>query len=161
MEERATTHAALVTEYLTAESVPFELVEHEPTSSAYGDARATHRRPESTVKTVVLKDDTGYVLAAIPASNRLDLHKLREVIGASRKLQLVDEAEMGRVYPRFEVGAVPPFGPEGPRAEVVDRRLLDEDKILCAAGDHKHGVLLDPRDLVRISGAEVADVCED
>ena len=48
-----------------------------------------------------------------------------------------------------------------PSAEVVDQRLLEENLILCAGGDHRHSVLLDPRDVVRIADAKVADVCAD
>lgn len=52
----------------------------------------------------------------------------------------------------LEVGAAPPIGPMLPRAEVVDRRLLEEDRIICAGGDHRHSILLDPREVVRIAG---------
>ena len=61
----------------------------------------------------------------------------------------------------FEVGAVPPFGPMFHALELVDERLLDHDRILCGGGDHEHGVLVDPRDMVRAAQARVADICED
>ena len=48
-----------------------------------------------------------------------------------------------------------------PAAEVVDRRLLDEERVLCAGGDHRHSLLIDPRDIVAVMGATVAEVCED
>jgi prolyl-tRNA editing enzyme YbaK/EbsC (Cys-tRNA(Pro) deacylase) len=48
-----------------------------------------------------------------------------------------------------------------PRAEVVDRRLLEHERILCAGGDHRHSLVVDPRDVVRIADAKVADVCVD
>jgi prolyl-tRNA editing enzyme YbaK/EbsC (Cys-tRNA(Pro) deacylase) len=48
-----------------------------------------------------------------------------------------------------------------PHAEVVDRRLLEEDRILCSGGDHRHSIVLDPRDIVKMTDAKVADVCED
>lgn len=161
MNESSTTASAKVAEYLAGEGVAFQMLEHPRTSSAFADARATHRRPESVGKTVVLRDLEGYVLAIVPASQRLDLRKLREVLGASRKLQLVDEAEMGQEFPQFEVGAIPPCGGTLPAAEVVDRRLLDEDRIVCASGDHKHSILIDPRDLVAAAAAQVADICQD
>jgi Ala-tRNA(Pro) deacylase len=161
MNEPSTTGSALIAQYLEGEGIPFRLVEHPRTSSAYGDARATHRRPESVGKTVVLREGSGYVLAVLPASHRLDLRKLREVLGASRQLQLIDEAEMAHEFPEFEVGAIPPFGVGLPAAEVVDSRLLDEDRIVCAGGDHAHAILIDPRDVVAVAGAKVADICQD
>ena len=161
MNEISTTGSRMVTEYLEGEGVAFQLVEHPHTYSAFADARATHRRPESVGKTVVLCDRSGYVIAIIPASQRLDLRKLREALGTSRQLQLVNEAEMAAEFPEFELGAVPPFGGILPAAEVVDERLLDEDRILCGGGDHMHSILIDPRDVVAVTGALVADICQD
>lgn len=33
--------------------------------------------------------------------------------------------------------------------------------VLCPAGDHRHSVLLDPHEIVRITAAQTADICED
>lgn len=101
------------------------------------------------------------MLAIVPASERVDLHKLRGLLGASKSLRLATEKEIAAAFPMLEVGAVPPIGPMLPRAEVVDRRLLKEDRIICTGGDHRHSVFLDPRDVVRIADAKVADVCID
>lgn len=156
-----TTGVAAVVEYLDAEGIQYELVEHEPTMSAGAEASATHRAPQQVAKTVVLHDGDRYVLAVVPASERLDLHKLRELLGASKSLRLATESEMRSDLPAVEVGAAPPFGPTPARAEVVDSRLLTEELVLCAAGDHTHSVLIDPRDVVRITDAQTADICED
>jgi prolyl-tRNA editing enzyme YbaK/EbsC (Cys-tRNA(Pro) deacylase) len=56
---------------------------------------------------------------------------------------------------------VPPFGPMVPAAEVIDRALLEQQRILCPAGDHRHSVLVDPREVVRITAASTADICAD
>jgi prolyl-tRNA editing enzyme YbaK/EbsC (Cys-tRNA(Pro) deacylase) len=109
----------------------------------------------------VLHDGVAYVIAAIPASRRLDLHKLRELLGATRQLRLASEQEIARDFPAFEVGAIPPFGPVVPAAEVIDRELLAHERILCAAGDHRHSVLVDPGEIVRITAATAADISED
>jgi Ala-tRNA(Pro) deacylase len=161
MNPISTSRSTFVTQYLEGEGVPFQLVEHPWTSSAFADARVTGHRPETVAKTVVLRGFAGYVLAIVPATERLDLRKLREVLGASRQLQLIDEAAMAVEFPEFEVGAIPPFGGELPAAEVIDRRLLDEDRVLCSSGDHMHSILIDPRDLVAVSDARVADICQD
>lgn len=156
-----TTGVAAITDYLEGQGIDHALIEHPATMTAAAEAEATERPRHQVAKTVVLQDRGGYVLAVIPASERLDVHKLRELLGASKALRLATEGEMGADFPQIEVGATPPIGPMLPRAEVVDRRLLEEDRILCPAGDHQHSVLLDPRDVVRIAGAKVADVCED
>jgi prolyl-tRNA editing enzyme YbaK/EbsC (Cys-tRNA(Pro) deacylase) len=38
---------------------------------------------------------------------------------------------------------------------------VDQPQILCSAGDHRHSVLVDPREVVRITAARVADICEE
>lgn len=156
-----TTRAASIVEFLDAERVEHRLIEHESTMSAAEDARATGEPAHRVAKTIVLEDRGGYVLAVVPGDERLDLHKLRGLLGATKTLRLATEAEMADLFPAFEVGAVPPFGPTFPKLEVLDRRLLHEERVLCAAGDHRHSVLLDPREIVRITGAVAVDVCED
>jgi hypothetical protein len=59
-------------------------------------------------------------------------------------------------FPDFELGAIPPFGEMLPAPEIVDRRVLDHDRVLCNGGDHTHSVLLDPKEIVRAAGARVA-----
>jgi prolyl-tRNA editing enzyme YbaK/EbsC (Cys-tRNA(Pro) deacylase) len=61
----------------------------------------------------------------------------------------------------LEVGAVPPFEPMVPAAEVIDRTLIEQPRILCPAGDHRHSVLIAPRDVLRITGASTAYICQD
>lgn len=152
-------HAA-VTEFLEREGVPYEVVEHERTQTAAAEARAAGMPPSHVAKTVVLRDEEGVRLAVVPSSERLDMHKVKLELG-SKRLRLVTEQEMAEQFDEFEVGAVPPFGPMFQALELVDRRLLDHDRILCCGGDHEHGVLVDPNDVVQAGRARVADICED
>lgn len=149
-----------VTEFLEREGVPYEVVEHERTQTAAAEARAAGMPPSHVAKTVVLRDEEGVRLAVVPSSERLDMHKVKLELG-SKRLRLVTEQEMAEEFDEFEVGAVPPFGPMFQALELVDRRLLDHDRILCCGGDHEHGVLVDPNDVVQAGRARVADICED
>jgi Ala-tRNA(Pro) deacylase len=150
---------AVVTEFLERHGVPYEVVEHERTQTAAAEARAAGLPPTDVAKTVVLRDQEGVRLAVIPASHRLDLNKVKRELG-SKGLRLVTEQEMAAEFGDFEVGAVPPFGPMFQALELVDERLLDHDRILCSGGDHEHGVLVDPHDVVRAGQARVADICD-
>lgn len=157
----STTRAEAVAEFLDAEGLHYELVEHPSALTATDLARSVDIPLRQTAKTLVLLDGRAYSIAVIPASERLDLHKLREMLGATRQLRLADEIELARDFPWAEVGALPPFGPMLPAAEVFDRALLETDRILCPAGDHRHGVLVDPREIVRVTSATTADICQD
>jgi Ala-tRNA(Pro) deacylase len=157
--ERAIDHT---TRHLDAIGVPYEVVEHERAFSAASEADAAGVRPENAAKSVLLHDGEGYRLVAIQASDRLDLGKVRDLLEISRaELRLATEDEMAADFPDFELGAIPPLGELLPAPEIVDRRLLGHDRVLCNGGDHTHSVLLDPNDVVRVSGAQVGDVCQD
>ncbi len=159
--EVTTTRFEAILDHLDGAGVKYTVVEHERVQNATDEAHAVGRPPGQVAKTVVLHDGRAYALAVVPASRRLDLHKLRELLGATGHLRLASESEIAADFPTMEVGAVPPFGPMMPMAEVIDERLLSSRRILCAAGDHRHSVLVHPRDVVRITAAQVADICED
>ena len=150
---------AAVTAFLERRGVPYEVVEHERTQSAAEEARAAGMAPANAAKTVVLSDQDGLRLAVIPASERLDLHKVKHAL-RSRGLRMVTEEEMAERLERVEVGAVPPFGSMFHALELMDERLLSQDRILCSGGDHEHSILVDPRDVIQAGEARVADICE-
>src|SRR5947207_14482012 len=115
---------ALLKVYLRDHGVSFDLVEHARSESAVAEARAARLPAEQTAKTVVLRTPGGYRFAVIPASDRLDLHKAADALGVSRhELRFASEAEMAADFPAYEVGAIPPIGPDTP-AELIDRHLL-------------------------------------
>lgn len=147
--------------YLSAHGVQHEIVEHDAAFTATSEARAAAVAPDQAAKTVVMQDRGGYLLVLVPASERLDLHKLREVLGASKSLRLATEEEIGAHFAQFELGAVPPVGDVAFVGEIVDRRLVALERMLCSSGDHRHSVIVNPADVVRLAGARVADICED
>jgi Ala-tRNA(Pro) deacylase len=151
---------ALVSAYLREAGIAHDVVEHQPTYSAIQEARAAREEPRHTAKTLLLHDRDGWRLAVIPANRRLDMAKARRLLGGTTHLRLASEAEMREVFPAFDVGALPPVGPQLPLPEAVDVRLIYRDHVLCAGGDHEHAVRLDPRDLIRVAEPRVGDLCE-
>lgn len=149
---------ANLSRYLRAAGVSFTVVEHALTYTARDEARATMAQPSHVAKTVALKDATGYVFVSVPATERVDVTLLRHLLGRDG-LRLAMEGEMAADLHPFELGALPPVGPLADASEVIDERLLG-GLVLASAGDHLHSVIVDPDDLVRRTGAMVADVCE-
>jgi Ala-tRNA(Pro) deacylase len=147
--------------YLRDHGVSFDVVEHARSESAVAEARAARLPAEQTAKTVVLHVSGGWRFAVICASDRLDLHKAAGALGVSRhELRFASEADMATEFPAYEVGAIPPIGPDTP-AGLIDLRLLDYGQVLCPAGDHQHSLLVDPADIVRVTGARVVDLRQD
>ena len=149
-----------VTAFLEHQGMRHEVLEHRPTYSAAAEARAAGAEPQGAAKTLALHDRGGYRMAVIPASHRLDLHRTRELLGATGHLRLATEDELERDFPMFDVGAMPPLGPMMPMPEIIDVHLLYHDRIVCAGGDHRHALQLDPRDLLRVCEPRVAALCQ-
>lgn len=154
-------HAGALSTYLTAHGVDHEIVEHDAAFTASSEARAAHVSPERVAKTVVLEDRGAYLLALVPASERLDLHKLRELLGASKTLRLASEDEIAAHFAQYELGALPPLGDAMFAGEIVDLRLTTHERVLCFAGDHGHSVSVSPAEIVRLTEARVGDICEE
>jgi Ala-tRNA(Pro) deacylase len=161
MNETEGTNVEAVTSYLDEQGVEYEVVEHEERFTAAAEARASGTEPEDAAKDILLRRDDDYVIAVIPASERLDLKKVHELLGGDSKFRLATEAEIAADFSSFEVGALPPFGPILGIAAIVDRRLLDHERVLCSGGDHRHSVRVDPNELVRLSDARAGDICEE
>jgi Ala-tRNA(Pro) deacylase len=150
-----------VTRFLDEQGVGYDVREHAATETAAEEARATGLPPSDVAKSIALRDGNRYHLAVIPASHRLDLAKAREAVGAGKSLRLATESEMKTDFPQFDVGALPPLGSLLGASELLDGRLLEHEQILCNAGDHRHGLLLDPHELVEVVQPKVVDICED
>lgn len=157
---RVASSAEMTTRYLDDHDIAYKVFEHDPRFSAAAEAIASGVPPHNAAKTVLLRDSDGYRLVVIPASERLDLMKLRHLLEASGGLRLATEWEMAADFPMLEVGAVPPLGSMLSVPAVIDERLLDHRRILCNAGDHRHSMLLDPRDIADLAEARVGDICE-
>jgi prolyl-tRNA editing enzyme YbaK/EbsC (Cys-tRNA(Pro) deacylase) len=95
----------------------------------------------------------------LPASERLDLRKVRDVLDRS-DVELATEAQLSGAYPDYELGAVPPLG--GSKDTVLlDARLSGSETVLVEAGSHDASVRLRTDDLVAHTQASVADLCRD
>jgi Ala-tRNA(Pro) deacylase len=151
---------AAATAYLAEQGIEFDVVEHRPTNTAAAEARASGVPADHAAKDVALMDGDRFVLAVVPASHRLDLDKARAVLGGSEALRLATETEISTHAGPFEVGAIPPLGPLLDAVEIIDGRLLEHDAILFSGGDHQHGILVDPHDLIEVAQPRIADICQ-
>jgi Ala-tRNA(Pro) deacylase len=150
-----------VTVFLDEAGVDFEILEHAHTERAADEAAALGVEPAEVAKTLVLAAPSGNVRAVLPASERVDLHKVAGVLEVGgKKVHLASEDDLARDYPGFELGAVPPFGGREDRV-IVDERLAGRDSVVLEAGSHEKSVRLKTADLVRLAKAQVADICQE
>lgn len=145
-------------EALDRAGVAYELLEHPRTERAAAEAEALGLPLHEVAKTVVVATPDGNVRVVLPASERLDVHKLREFVGGGKETHLLSEEDLVREYPQFELGAVPPVG--GPKDRVIlDRKLAGLDTFVIEAGAHDRSVRLRPQALIASTDILVEDVC--
>jgi Ala-tRNA(Pro) deacylase len=149
-----------LTRMLEKAGAEYELLPHAHTETAVAEAEALGVDPDDVAKTLVLSTPDGNVRAVLPASARLDVHKVRDVLGVTgKRVHLLNEEALAREYPEFELGAVPPLGGARRERVLLDTKLSERDSVVVEAGSHDESVRLKTADLVRLTQAEIADIC--
>jgi len=138
-------------DYLFRHGTPYALEHHMHSFCSLESAQEAGVDEESLAKSVLLQDETGFVLAVLPASRRLELDRVREELG--RALHVSREQDLARLFPDCERGAVPPIGAAYGISTVLDASLEARDEIYFEGGDHET--------LVRVAGAAFLDLLED
>ena len=118
--------ATALIEKLDERGAEYELLPHRHTETAAAEARVLGVPPEWTAKTVILRVPTGFVRAIVPASRRVDLARVRSVLGVE-DVALATEQELVGAYPEFELG-MQIFTEE--QAEAFSLDVLDATKIV-------------------------------
>ena len=140
--------------------ITYELLPHARTSSAVDEAKALGVPPEEVGKTLVLGAGSGLVRAVIPASERLDLEKVRSALGGE-SAELLSEQALAEAYPEFELGAVPPIGGVRHDRILVDVGVCEHESVLLEAGTHSQSIRIAVGDLLGLEKALIADICLD
>lgn len=120
---------------LDTHRVDYQIVQHAPSRTSRGSARAAHVPTGRVAKCVLTEDERGYVLAIVPASCRVSLEALDQALG--RSLELASEDELEDIYQDCERGAVPPIGATHAIPLAVDESLLRLPDLYFEAGDHE------------------------
>lgn len=121
--------------YLTAESIQYREIPHEPTMSSNRTAQACHIPGDRLAKSIVLRRDGGYILAVMPASHRLRLSELKTRLGED--VEMADEEEISELFRDCAHGAVPAVGRCYGLDVVVDDSIEAQPEIYMEAGDHE------------------------
>ena len=129
------TIATTVLNFLSDKEIGFETVAHPKTYSSAETASAAHIDDDHIAKTVILKDEKGYLLAVIPGNHWLDLQRAEDQL--DRELQLAPEDEADKLFPDCQPGAFPPLGPAYGLDSILDEDLTSLARIYFEAGDHK------------------------
>jgi Ala-tRNA(Pro) deacylase len=142
--------ATALKDYLENRGIAYEVVTHPEAMSMVETARRAGLPAVCVAKAVVLEDRQGYLLAAVPAANRVAFRELEEAL--SRRLELATEAEIASLFRDCDIGAVPPVGAAYGMDVVVDDQLCDQSEVYFEGGDHRSLVHVSRDDFGRLMG---------
>jgi Cys-tRNA(Pro) deacylase len=144
---------------LRASGVDARLEEFEQgTSTAAAAAKAVGCDVSQIVKTLVLVCDGLPILALVPGDRRADADKVAAAAGA-RYARVASVAEVVAAT-GFDPGGVAPFPNPRVARVLIDRELLLHEIVWAGAGTERHVVGIAPGDLLRLAGAETAELAE-
>jgi len=137
-----------VSEQLEKRGVACEATSHVETYTSIDEARALGIAADEVVKGVMLKAASGYRLAVVLASRRLDMKRVQKAVG-DKHARLATEQELERDFPGFELGALPPLGSLLSVPTYVDPEVMEHETIVFAAGSRTESVKVRSDDLFR------------
>jgi Ala-tRNA(Pro) deacylase len=119
--------------YLDREHVHYDVLPHPEAFRALTIAEMLHTPEKEMAKVVIVKVDKQFVMTVLPASWKVDLHRLRAVF-AAHQVRLATEDEITGLFPDCELGAMPPFGNLYRLPVYVDQSLTEDEEIVFQAG---------------------------
>ena len=129
----------------------------EGTRSAADAAAAVGCDVAQIAKSIVLRAGPRAVVVIASGANRVDTAKVAAAIGQPVKRA---EGAWVRDATGFAIGGVSPLGHLAPPVLLLDADLMALDPVWAAAGSPQHVFRTSPAELLRMTGAKVADVKE-
>lgn len=121
--------------FMSDRAVAYDLLQHHHTETSLDAAHAAHIPEDNLAKSVILEDETGYVMAVIPANRHLKIRELNHKI--KRSLGLATEMELLHLFKDCAIGAIPAIGQAYGLETVVDESLMMCSDVYFEAGDHE------------------------
>ena len=140
--------AMTLKDYLDNNDFSYKLIEHLPASSSIKTEKNQQVTNDKVAKPILLGDDDSYLLAVIPASHRLDIDRLNQIM--ARGLVIMSRQEQEIAFNDCESGFIPPTGELYGVDTIVDPALLDKDDIYFESGDHNQMVHMSGDDFRRL-----------
>lgn len=124
-----------VKELLEKERISYQVLEHRLAYTALEVAQAQHLPGHQVVKSIVVGVDGSWILCVLASTHKIDFEKLKRELKA-KEAHLATEGDVSRLFPGFEIGAMPPFGQLAGIKVYVDKNLEENDSIAFNAGTH-------------------------
>lgn len=141
--------------FLDERKIAYRADTHPEVFTAQQAAQASRVPGAAFAKAVLVNVDGALRMAVLAATERVDLRRLQECLGA-KKVRLASEAEFAPVFPDCDLGAMPIFGSLYGIPVLVAEELTSKAEIAFTAGTHRDVVRLGMKDFL---DAERPKVC--
>lgn len=145
---------------LLAAGIPFteHPYTHDPGNRDFGMEAATALGldPDQVFKTLLAEVDGRLVVGIVPVTGKLDLKALAAAVGGKRA-QMAEPAVAERKT-GYIVGGISPIGQKTKLETVLDETAELWDVVYVSGGRRGFDLGLAPADLVRVTGALIADI---
>jgi Ala-tRNA(Pro) deacylase len=125
--------------HLDREHVHYDVLPHPQTFRAVAVAQTLHLPEKEIAKVVIVKVKSQFVTTVLPATWKVDLHRLRKIF-RTHHVRLATEEEITGLFPDCELGAMPPHGTLYGLPVYVDRSLTDDEQIIFEGGTHSEAI---------------------
>lgn len=142
-------------DFLDTQKIKYETIVHSEAYTAQEIAASAHISGKELAKTVIVKIDGKMAMAVLPASYRVNLELLKQVVGA-KIVELAGEQEFKDRFPECDIGAMPPFGNLYGMDVYVAEKLKEDEEIAFSAGSHSELLKLSYADFERLVKPKVA-----
>jgi len=146
-----------VQSFLDNHHIRYERIVHRPAYTSDETAQAAHIKGRNLAKTVMVKVENWMAMVVLPASKRVSIEELREVVG-TQDVRIAREHEFQALFPDCEPGAMPPFGNLYGLDVYVDSSLAQDETIAFNAGSHGELVQMRYVDFERLVQPRVTTV---
>ncbi len=136
--------ATTLENFLSEHHVVYDVVTHAHTATSMQTAAEAHVPGDRLVKSVIVEDDQGFLMVALPSTHRLELGQLHRQL--HRQFGLATEDEFADLFKDCELGAIPPIGAAYGIETLVDDSLLHGGDVYFEAGNHE--------ELIHVSGEQ-------
>ncbi len=124
--------------FLDEQEVRYSTLLHPPAYTAQRRAKYLHVSGKQLAKSVLLRGQTGYSIAVLPATHQVVLQALKPTMGAT--VRIASDREIAEVFRDCEWGVRSPFGTLYGVKTILDDSFGEDDEI--AFESHFHAVTI-------------------
>jgi Cys-tRNA(Pro) deacylase len=161
VEDQDRTGRVRLQEFLDDHQIDAEIIDpgaDTPTVPAAADALGV--RPEQIVKSLVFSDrNDATVVAVVRGTAKVDRRKLS--LAAGLKKPRLASPDVVQETTGYRAGGTPPIGHREQLSVFMDDSVFDEPVVFAGGGDIDAMLRICPTTIRDLTGAVIADICED